>query len=262
MIIVVTNRKGGVGKTTTTAWLSIGMAAKDYRVGIVDSDSQGNIALNFGFPSSNGLYDVLIDDAPLQSVVMEVPASKQLPSNGAVYVLPGFHKTAKIASELGGEGQFKFLSMCEQFKTEYQLDFLFVDTQPSITDADGAIYFAADGYVLVTEAEKASIDGVVNVYQQIQRMTAYRRQYLQRETRLLGVIPNKVRNTVNCTAALQRLREDFGETLWQPIPLATAITEAFTDEHTPFTYPKAQSVLEPLWANVNRLEKLCPVLHV
>lgn len=56
MIIVVTNRKGGVGKTTTTAWLAVGMAARGYRVGIVDSDSQGNIALNFGLPAAKLTY--------------------------------------------------------------------------------------------------------------------------------------------------------------------------------------------------------------
>lgn len=266
MIIVVTNRKGGVGKTTSTTWLAVGMAARGYRIGIVDSDSQGNIALNFGLPASNGLFDVLVGELqkdgkykelPLTSVVVEIDRSKMIGAAGALFVLPGFHKTAKIAAELGGEGQLKFLAMCEQFKSEYHLDYLFIDTQPSITDADGSIYLAADGYILVTEAEKASIDGIVNVYEQIGRTRMLRQRFLQRETRLLGVLPNKVRNTTNCEAAMKRLREDFPDELWTPIPLATSITEAFSDEHTPLTYPKAQSSVDPMWLNIRRLEALC-----
>ena len=43
MIIAVTNRKGGVGKSTIASHIAAGLATKGYYVGLVDTDSQGNL---------------------------------------------------------------------------------------------------------------------------------------------------------------------------------------------------------------------------
>ena len=38
IVYVVTSGKGGVGKTTTTANISTGLALKGYRVAVIDAD--------------------------------------------------------------------------------------------------------------------------------------------------------------------------------------------------------------------------------
>jgi cellulose biosynthesis protein BcsQ len=40
-IIVFHNRKGGVGKSTMSVHTAVGLAILGYRVGLVDTDSQG-----------------------------------------------------------------------------------------------------------------------------------------------------------------------------------------------------------------------------
>ena len=42
--------KGGVGKTTTTANLGIGLARQNKRVLLIDADAQGSLTLSLGYP--------------------------------------------------------------------------------------------------------------------------------------------------------------------------------------------------------------------
>ena len=49
-VIAVTNQKGGVGKTTTTANLGIGLARQNKRVPLIDADAQGSLTLSLGYP--------------------------------------------------------------------------------------------------------------------------------------------------------------------------------------------------------------------
>ena len=60
-VIAVTNQKGGVGKTTTTANLGIGLAQQNKRVLLIDADAQGSLTLSLGYPKPDELPITLAD---------------------------------------------------------------------------------------------------------------------------------------------------------------------------------------------------------
>ena len=52
-VIAVTNQKGSVGKTTTTANVAIGLERHGYKVLIVDFDPQGDLTTSLGWKSND-----------------------------------------------------------------------------------------------------------------------------------------------------------------------------------------------------------------
>ena len=82
-IIAVTNQKGGVGKTTTSAALVCGLHQRGARVLGVDLDPQGNLGFNLGLDIGTGstVYDVLKGACSLEQAIVSTEYGDVLPSD-------------------------------------------------------------------------------------------------------------------------------------------------------------------------------------
>ena len=66
MVITVSNQKGGVGKTTTSAALAAGFSMAGKKVLCIDLDPQGNLGFCLGLDTEGGstILDVLSEMYP------------------------------------------------------------------------------------------------------------------------------------------------------------------------------------------------------
>lgn len=258
-VICVSNRKGGVGKTTISVHMAAGLAAIGYNVGLIDTDSQGHSGLMLGLPEMDGLFAALIDKRPLADCVVAVPpgaySTLDHPSKGNLYVLPSADRTYRIPHMLRSDETFLFFDTVEQMVNDYALDVVVIDTSPTVSMFDGAIYLAADKFLYVTECERLALDGVVTAVDQMQRFVAQRKKHLQRDSAILGILPNKLRNTIVHQANIEKIQRKFGELAWPAVKMRTLWTESSNLGQTVFTYAPTGQEAADAWRIVTKVQE-------
>jgi septum site-determining protein MinD len=146
-IIVVTSGKGGVGKTTTSASLAVGLASRGYKTAVIDFDiGLRNLDLIMGC-ERRVVYDfvnVIRGEANLNQALIRDKHTKEL------FILPASQTRDKDALTIEGVGNV----LDELSKT---FEYIVCDSPAGIErGAQLAMYFA-DIAVVVTNPEVSSV---------------------------------------------------------------------------------------------------------
>lgn len=191
-IIAVTNQKGGVGKTTISFNLGLGLAKRGNKVLLIDNDPQGNLTTS-----------VLKDPGDLNADILKIfnedfdfqpqGISKNLDFIGATIQLAEIadKSTAYLPYLLrtflrGDEDNGGTESIADNY------DYIIIDCLPSFGPLNVAALIAADFVLIPTKPAPYAIEGLVSLFKNVNKMHKHK---LNTSLRIAGVIMNLVENT-------------------------------------------------------------------
>lgn len=161
-VIVVSNQKGGVGKTTTTNALAIGLKAKGFKVLAIDLDPQGNLSFSMGADTeiSATIYDVLKGELKIQYAIQRLPIVDIIPSN---ILLSGI--------ELEFTGTLREFLLRNALKPLLDLyDYILIDTPPALGILTINAFTASDYIVVPMLSDIFSLQGIAQLFETIDRV--------------------------------------------------------------------------------------------
>lgn len=225
------NFKGGVGKTTIAVQLCHGLAKADYKVLLVDLDSQNNCSLFLGISEDqwNKTFFDLIDyhqDVKLDDCIIQARDNLDLlPSSKYSLIEKDFHREPNINVVM--EDALKELK-------NYDYDYLIIDCSPTESIINDAILYYTNHLLVTVRPETGSIAGIKQIYSHLNNLNIP-------TDKIKLIIPNQVRKrTKEHKENLNRLNDTFENEnmVTDPIYLRTKITEATREGKTIYEYDK------------------------
>ena len=153
-IIAVVNQKGGVGKTTTAVNLTAALHDLGLRVLLCDFDPQANASSGLGVDKrkvKRDVYDVIIDDVPVQEAIINTKFGDVLPSSADL---------AGAAVELIGieNPNHRLANALRAVKDQY--DLILIDCPPSLEMLTLNGLAAAEGILVPVQCEYYALEGL------------------------------------------------------------------------------------------------------
>jgi chromosome partitioning protein len=224
--IVLSNFKGGVGKSTCAVNLAVGIARAGKRVLLLDNDSQASAtdALGINGQVNSGTYGLLVDGVS--------------PEELAIYVESNLNMICASKALSGADSW-----LATQFRREEVLnkrlkkisgyDFVILDTAPAFSLLNlNALAWAQEVWLPVN-MEYMALQGVKQVLDNLKIV----REELDHDVAINYVIPTFVdsRNS-KTTAVLEALRESFGSKVTHGIRTSVRLSEAPSHHQSIFDY--------------------------
>ncbi|MBE6454088.1 MAG: ParA family protein [Alphaproteobacteria bacterium] len=162
-ILAVANRKGGVGKTTTTVNVATAMAAAGKKVLVVDLDPQGNASTSMGVDKKGAMkssYEVLLGGCRLTDAVVwtEIPGFSIIPSSPDL---------AAAEIELVDMPKREFALKNALTKEAVNYDYILIDCPPSLSLVTINALVAANAVIVPLQCEFLALEGVSDLIRNI-----------------------------------------------------------------------------------------------
>lgn len=247
-IVVVSNQKGGVGKTTTSNALMSGLAKAGNRVLGIDLDPQGNLSDSCGANNFDCLtmYEIMKGEADPKDAIQHITDYDIIPAN---IMLAG------IEQELPQIGkEYRLKETLSPLTSSY--DFIIIDTPPSLGVLTVNAFTFASDILIPTTAGVFAAKGIRQLSNTIKSVKKYCNPYVQ----IVGILLTRYNPRTNISKQIRELTEQLGEFISAPIyktyiRSGIAIEEAQANSTDIFAYADRSAVAKDYKAFIDEFLK-------
>ena len=219
-ILAIANRKGGVGKTTTTVNVATAMAAAGKKVLVIDLDPQGNATTSMGISKKGRMasaYDVLLGQVNLAQAVTwtDIPNFSLVPSSPDL---------AGAEIELINVENREYALKTALKTGAINYDYVLIDCPPSLSLVTINALVAADAVIVPLQCEFLALEGVTDLIQNINQI----KKRFNPNLTLQGVVLTMYDKRNNLSQMVEDdVRSYFGKKVYDTvIPRNVRISEA------------------------------------
>lgn len=219
-IISITNRKGGVGKTTTAINIATAMAAIGKKVALFDLDPQGNATTSLGLEKKKieySSYDVLINGVNIEETLQ----ATLVPS---FFIIPAKADLAAAEIELIKMEKREWILKEALKPLENQFDYVLIDCPPSLNLLTVNALVASNSVIVPLQCEFLALEGLTDLIKNIERV----KKAFNQELKVQGIVLTMFDKRNNLSFMVENdVRKYFGDLVYQTvIPRSVRISEA------------------------------------
>ena len=243
IVMAIANQKGGVGKTTTTVNLGIGLAKEGNKVLMIDFDPQGDMTTCLGVKQAdeieNTITKLMFDSvktgkADCQSALMHHEEGVDLvPANLELSAME-----FNLVNAMSRETTLK--NYLSQVKNRY--DYVIIDCMPSLGMVTLNALSAADSVIIPVQAQYLPAKGMTQLVQTISKV----KKYINPDIKIDGMLLTLVDSRTNLAkSTVEALRANFGNQIRMyrtQIPIAVKAAETSSKGKSIYAYEPNSTV--------------------